>query len=68
MIDVLHESKNPSFWNYNFFFFFLDETGPDTEVIEGDYISLLEQPDSDIKITCNKYRSGYGSVSWYKDG
>ncbi|XP_062596568.1 papilin-like [Saccostrea cucullata] len=45
-----------------------DEAGPDTDVIEGDYTSLIEVPDSDVVIPCNKYRSGYGTISWYKDG
>lgn len=46
----------------------LDETGPDTEVIQGDYTSLIKEPDTDVVIQCNRYQTGYGSISWYKDG
>ncbi|XP_078313590.1 uncharacterized protein LOC111130469 isoform X3 [Crassostrea virginica] len=45
-----------------------DETGPNTEVIQGDYTSLIKEPDTDVKIICNRYQTGYGSISWYKDG
>lgn len=45
-----------------------DETGPDTEVIQGDYTSLIKEPDTDVVIQCNRYQTGYGSISWYKDG
>lgn len=47
---------------------FIDETGPNTEVIQGDYTSLIKEPDTDVKIICNRYQTGYGSISWYKDG
>uniref|UniRef100_K1PKN2 Papilin n=1 Tax=Magallana gigas TaxID=29159 RepID=K1PKN2_MAGGI len=45
-----------------------DETGPDIEVIQGDYTSLIKEPDTDVVIQCNRYQTGYGSISWYKDG